>query len=55
MSGCDDRAWAILVRILNFCCGVLLVIFGVLKYVNHDDEDNKLIYCKRLYCFIYIS
>ena len=50
MSGCDDRVWAIIVRILNFCCGVLLIIFGVLKYVDHDDEDNKLIYCKNI-CF----
>ena len=45
MVECNDKVWAIVVRVLNFCCGVLMIILGVLKFIDHDEEDNKVIYC----------
>ena len=48
MPSCDDRTWAIIVRILNFCCGVLMATLGVLKFIDHDDDNERLIYCKKL-------
>ena len=47
MPSCDDRTWAIIVRILNFLCGVLMATLGVLKFFDHDEDNEKLIYCKK--------
>ena len=53
MPSCDDKTWAIIVRILNFLCGVLMATLGVLKFIKHDEENEKLIYCFFFYYYYY--
>ena len=47
MPSCDDKVWAIIVRVLNFLCGLLMATLGILKFIDHDEEDSKLIYCTK--------
>ena len=54
MPSCDDKTWAIIVRILNFLCGVLMATLGVLKFIKHDEENEKLIYCFFFYYYYYL-